>query len=462
VAECEGDHAPDAFLVSCGLAATLAFCPAVRPLAAPVAAPVRANPAAPPPDPAAGMAAADAALRAVLESHRSAYARSWADSVGRLSAQVLDATPPALQGVDPALSDERLRLRPLTPRYNPPTTPAYVYPTNTAPPAWFRPQETSDLWLPPAWTRITRWEALHWGFIEECWSRGERAKRGCIPTVVLTPANMVVPARRTIWDIRGRPPVPMDFEQPIRSHLDTAFLSRALREYPDQELRSFMVQGVATKTDAGSFVTVLGPHLTSLPEGFVKVAENVDENVAKGWYGRFTGAMPVAPGYSAGQGSTAKAGAPDAKRRTSEYGAPRKATVPPAVSLNDLTRRAAWPQEVKPTLAAHASDVAVLKYAANVWGDELYCLSDDFKYYFTQFRLHPSEWHKSCFQWLSVAAAGEPVPAWVMEYVLGFGHAASSGIAQRFSHAILWLLRRRANVVEERLLQAETDPVRRA
>ena len=78
VAECEGDHAPDAFLVSCGLAATLAFCPAVRPLATPVAEPVRANPAAPPPDPAAGMAAADAALRAVLESHRSAYVRSWA------------------------------------------------------------------------------------------------------------------------------------------------------------------------------------------------------------------------------------------------------------------------------------------------------------------------------------------------------------------------------------------------
>jgi len=61
----------------------------------------------------------------------------------------------------------------------------------------------------------------------------------------------------------------MDFQQPIRPHLDTAFLSRALREYPDQELRSFMVQGVATKTDAGSFVTVPGPHLASLPEGFV-------------------------------------------------------------------------------------------------------------------------------------------------------------------------------------------------
>ena len=67
----------------------------------------------------------------------------------------------------------------------------------------------------------------------------------------------------------------------------------------------------------------------------------------------------------------------------------------------------------------------------------------DVKFYFTKFRLHPSEWHKSCFQWQEVAADGTPVPAWVLEYVPGFGHVASSGIAQRFSHALLWLLHRR-------------------
>jgi len=83
----------------------------------------------------------------------------------------------------------------------------------------------------------------------------------------------------------------------------------------------------------------------------------------------------------------------------------------------------------------------VLKYAASLWGEDPYCLSDDCTFYFNQFRLNPSEWHKSCFQWLSLAADGTPVPGWIMEYALGFGHAASSGIAQHFSHAVLWLLR---------------------
>ncbi|MFZ9087199.1 MAG: hypothetical protein ACO3C6_11785, partial [Steroidobacteraceae bacterium] len=252
----------------------------------------------------------------------------------------------------------------------------------------------------------------------------------------------------------------MDFDRPIESHFDTAFLAQALSAYPDQELRSFAVHGAATKTDAGNLMSVLGPHLTSLPEGFPQVHANIIENVTKDWYGCYHGPMPLAPGYSIG--STGKAGAPDAKRRTSEYGAPRKATVPPATSLNDLARHAAWPPEVKPTLKAHASDVAVLKYAARLWGEDLYCLSDDFKFYFTQFRLHPSEWHKSCFQWLSLAADGTPVPAWIMEYVLGFGHAASSGIAQRFSHAVLWLLRKRVNAEEAPILASEKDPVRRA
>jgi len=129
-------------------------------------------------------------------------------------------------------------------------------------------------------------------------------------------------------------------------------------------------------------MSVLGPHLTSLPEGFPQVHANIIESVTKDWYGRYHGPMPLVPGYSIGQSSTDKpGGAPGAKWRTSEYGAPRKATVPPATSLNDLARQEVWPPEVKPALKTHASDVAVLKYAASLWGEDLYCLSGDFKFY---------------------------------------------------------------------------------
>ena len=55
-----------------------------------------------------------------------------------------------------------------------------------------------------------------------------------------------------------------------------------------------------------------------------------------------------------------------------------------------------------------------------------------------------------------------PVSATTVEYVLGFGRTVSSGIAQRFSHAIIWLLRQRFNAAEAAFSAAGTDPLRRA
>jgi hypothetical protein len=91
--------------------------------------------------------------------------------------------------------------------------------------------------------------------------------------------------------------------------------------------------------------------------------------------------------------------------------------------------------------------MAVLHYAAGIFGEDLILLSDDIKSYFNQFRTHPSEWFKCCFSWLHASALG-PVPVWIVEYVLGFGMMPSSGIAQRFSHALLWILRRRFDASE--------------
>ena len=51
-------------------------------------------------------------------------------------------------------------------------------------------------------------------------------------------------------------------------------------------------------------------------------------------------------------------------------------------------------------------------------------------------------------------------PAWVVEYVLGFGLVPSSNIAQRFSHALLWILCSRIDADMETMLDAETLPER--
>ena len=351
----------------------------------------------------------------------------------------------------------------MTPRYAPPVTTPYRYPTNGSPPPTFNPVCARDLWLPSSWARLTAWEAKHWSFIRDCSDRGAAAKRGTIPTEIFTQLDLMPAARGVVWDIRGGRPLPLNFDLPTGSHLHTSFLAEALRSHPDQELVSFATQGVATKTDAGSFVMAFGPHLTSLPPGMSEVIETVTDLVDKGWYGRFRTAdvpVPYTPMYSIPQGSTLKSD--DTQRRTSDFGVPRKQPKVPFVSLNDMARKAGGVPEVKPNLSQQANDVAVLKYAADLWGEDLYCLSDDVKSFFNQFRLHPSELHKSCFLWLDKAAGEDPVPAWISEYVLGFGHSASSGIAQRFAHAVLWLLRRRFDAEEAPLLAAETDPARRA
>ena len=139
------------FLVPCGLAAALAFCPAARPLA-----PSRPPPAAadgcggdpPQPDPALGMATADGTLRAFLVTHDDPHVCSWADSVGRYSSLALGTTPQAPLVTDLSLRDVRLRTRPLSMRYEP------LPRSHTAIPPTCRPRRTSThanpkIFVPP-------------------------------------------------------------------------------------------------------------------------------------------------------------------------------------------------------------------------------------------------------------------------------------------------------------------------
>ena len=452
----------DAYFAYCALAATSSFCPASRhppspPPPPPVPAPAPPPPPEPPPDPSAGMAAVSARLQAALAASDSPFARSWADSVGRRDNEVLLATPPALRALDAAAADPCWRLQPLSARYEPPPTAPYVYPTNPAPPASFQPRCVADLWLPEAWARLTAWLDRHWSYLADCWRLGSDAVRGAIPTVVFTQTDLVPEARGIVWDTRGAVPVPLAFDSPIASHWNLAFLREALRDHPDRELVSFVTEGCASKTETRGLVTVLGPHLVSLCHAFPEVDATVGEFVALGWYDRLRVILPFTPCNSVPQGQTDKANGD--KRRTSDFGFPRKPTSPPVASLNATARAAAWTPEIKPTVPQLANNMAVLRRAADIWGEDLILISDDIKAYFCQFRTHPSEWFKSAFAWLQDSSSG-PLPCWIAEYVLGFGMTPSSGIAQRFSHALLWLLRQRFDAEEAALNAAETIPAR--
>jgi hypothetical protein len=217
-----------------------------------------------------------------------------------------------------------------------------------------------------------------------------------VPTYVFTQEDLEPEYRGTVWDCRSGTPVPADFEAPIKSPWRHDVLDVLLDEYPDQELRSFVTRGTSSKTsEAIGLVMVLGPHLQSLATAFDTVAATIAKAVDQGVCS--TVDLDVAmsafvPGYSIPQGAVAKKDGDD--RRTSDYGCPRKETFPRAWSINVATRLAQWPHEVKPSNAELAAGVAVLRYAADVFDEDLFVFSEDIKARFNQFGVHGSEWFK--------------------------------------------------------------------
>jgi hypothetical protein len=64
--------------------------------------------------------------------------------------------------------------------------------------------------------------------------------------------------------------------------------------------------------------------------------------------------------------------------------------------INVAARKAGWVPEVKPTNAGFTNNIATLRYAAGLFGEDLFLFSDDFASYFNQFATHPSECFKMC------------------------------------------------------------------
>jgi len=104
------------------------------------------------------------------------------------------------------------------------------------------------------------------------------------------------------------------------------------------------------------------------------------------------------------------------------------------------------PREVKPTLAAVMRDLSILLAAARQLEEPLYVFGDDAKDYFNQLAMASEEWWKFGVVFLHADDLAAPRSAsdrlfFVSERRIGFGASPSSNIAQRFSEALLHLLR---------------------
>ena len=416
----------------------------------------------------ANLRAHDDPLRLALETSDSPALRAWADAVGKHDEAYIEAAPPPLRAPGHAALDPRLRLALLTPTYTPPSTHSYVYPTNPPPAPGFTPLSTADIIGPDNVARIAAWEAKQWLYLKECAALGPNARRKHNDPLII-PASTFDPrarhhGRATIWDLRdhreGQPILPLDFDQPIHTNFDTAFLARSLAQYPDHELVTFLCRGVALKTESAPPDLVLCPHLVSLGSGIADAAKTISAHAARGAYGLYPHG-PIFPRRALAQGSTPKKDR--SNRRTTDGGGPRKKkrNSPSVKSLNAASKEASWVPETKPTLDGLSNDMAVLLHAGSILDLKLYQFTDDFKCFFNQLAVHPSQWHLNTFLWLS-SLEEDAVPVHVIEYVLGFGLSPSSNVAQRFAEAILWLLRRRVDKDEAALRAADTDPAHQA
>ena len=125
--------------------------------------------------------------------------------------------------------------------------------------------------------------------------------------------------------------------------------------------------------------------------------------------------------------------------------------------------RPKWPKERKPTVLDKVHDLAVLQFAARVFGEELVGFVTDFKDYFNQFPVSTKYLWANIVHWRDLLGiGGEDLGCFVSEHRLGFGMSASSNICQRFAHALAEIFRVAFDREEEELFAAETDELRRS
>ena len=430
---------------------------------------------------------ADMALRLALEQQSSdPLLEGWVD---RITPLVIGEIPTHLLEALPDFSDARLDDVPLSQILRPLTTDWYPLPPEQpdAPshaPAC--PRTAHELLTPDGAARLSGW--IDHQLRDLAHVRAELT-RGTAPGAIVRdrPGAIAIGqsefqdwARGRVWDCtldHSDCCVVASFHQPPLEIIDRSAVRHRLTHYPDQSLVSHLLLGARTDADV-ELQFVLVPHLTTLPFGFNSVMSEVDRLEGYQWYRSFS-AIPYAPMYLNGQGSTARKLEPDRWRRTTEGGGPRHATFDAggvrALSLNEaariyhtpehflsdrrpifldwLRRRGLprsdpippsdgrrhptkWPKEVKPDLEDVMRDMAVLGRAAARWETALYCSNDDIKDYFNHLAVATSELSKVG---ILLDRADGRGPRFVSERVLGFGLHGSSNLAQRFSDALVIL-----------------------
>jgi hypothetical protein len=266
--------------------------------------------------------------------------------------------------------------------------------------------------------------------------------------LVIDQSGFLTPARGLFWDLTTSPPSLMQRSRSAVPRLNAAaILAAAGADYPDRELLDAIQHGVLMPTDFQMLI-VLNPCLLSLADGMPQIAADVARMEAAGMLTVHT-FIPFVQGVLLPQGTTGKQNEPTLRRRITDAGAPRAPLTSrdgtEVVPINEGVRtplpdgRSRMQPEEKPASDVTVNDAGSLAYVARAMAldgfapDEYlpYLACDDFKAFFNQFVLHPSERSRFCLAFLR---DGDLYVA--SERVRGFGCAPSSGMSQRFAHLV--------------------------
>ena len=236
--------------------------------------------------------------------------------------------------------------------------------------------------------------------------------------------------------------VPIDLSTPSKSHLNLDFYAQQGVDYPDQELLSFIILGVRYKADLPVQI-VLQPHLQSFLPVQEKYLQESDRFVERGWT-VWDLQIPLVPYFCAACGSVCRPLEPDRPRCTNDAGAPRKALLDEdgvrVIPLNDAISESEWPKEVKPSALNVMIAMRILHEAAQILDMTIFCICDDYKSFFNQMRLSPSEFCKTGA--VHPPRAGQESVTFAYDKVLGFGIKMASNVAQRFADFLVFVFRR--------------------
>lgn len=232
--------------------------------------------------------AADEMLRSALLDQpaltaEDVYVRGFADLIKPFSEEEV----PLYFRVDghlPSFLNESLCLVPFSTRVQPPHTAPLPKPVpQPSPPKHFRPSSLKDLLTPQAFDQLTAWYCSFGEWMIDLAEASARdpASQETQEVMRRRPHPLVIPrsgivreAQGVVWDLRdGGRPKPLDFCEPIPTHLNLGLVRRwqaRWPDYPDRELFSHLLDGVDFKVEAPQGM-LLQPHLASLAHGMVSV-----------------------------------------------------------------------------------------------------------------------------------------------------------------------------------------------